>query len=94
MLMRLEKINPGRRQKRFYLLRVTQTLFGEWCLIREWGRIGQAGGQQRVAYHATEDEARQALMAMKAVKLRRGYAPIPVQLQLFGEKFHAGFAVK
>ena len=45
MLTRLEKINPGRRQKRFYLLQVTQTLFGEWCLIREWGRIGMAGGQ-------------------------------------------------
>lgn len=48
MLAWLEKINPGRRQKRFYLLQVTQTLFGEWCLIWEWGRIGMAGGQRKV----------------------------------------------
>ncbi len=82
MWMRLEKINPGRRQKRFYLLQVTQTLFGEWCLIREWGRIGSAGGQQRVEYHSTEAQARAALANIKAAKLRRGYAPIPVQLEM------------
>ncbi len=61
MWMRLEKINPGRRQKRFYLLQVTQTLFGEWCVIREWGRIGNAGGQQRVEYHRSKAQAHAAL---------------------------------
>ena len=83
MMMRLEKINPGRRQKRFYLLLVTQTLFGEWCLIREWGRIGAAGGQKRREYHTTEEGALTALANMKAAKLRRGYATIPVQMDLF-----------
>jgi predicted DNA-binding WGR domain protein len=83
MWMRLEKINPGRRQKRFYLLQVTQTLFGEWCVIREWGRIGNAGGQQRVEYHRSKAQAHAALADIKAAKLRRGYAPIPVQLEMF-----------
>ncbi len=83
MLTRLEKINPGRRQKRFYLLQVTQTLFGEWCLIREWGRIGMAGGQRKVEYHATHANAVAALIGLKTAKLRRGYATIPVQLRLF-----------
>lgn len=90
MLMRLEKINPGRRQKRFYLLQVTQTLFGEWCLIREWGRIGTSGGQRRIAYHTTEDAALKALADIKAAKLRRGYAPIPVQLEMFQEGGRCG----
>ncbi len=83
MLTRLEKINPGRRQKRFDLLQVTQTLFGEWGLIREWGRIGMAGGQRKVEYHATHADAVAALTGVKTAKLRRGYATIPVQLRLF-----------
>ncbi|MBO9475508.1 WGR domain-containing protein [Shimia sp. R10_1] len=84
MLIRLEKINPGRRQRRFYVLYVTQTLFGEWCVIHEWGRIGSKGGQRRVDYLETEGAARAVCEEWKAVKLRSGYAPIPVQLTLFG----------
>jgi hypothetical protein len=34
--VRLEKINHIKRQRRFYLLGVMRTLFGEWCLVREW----------------------------------------------------------
>ncbi len=83
MWMRLEKINSGRRQKRFYPLQVTQTLLGEWCLIREWGRIGNAGGQQRVEYHSSKAHAYVALADIKATNLRRGYASIPEQFEMF-----------
>jgi hypothetical protein len=31
----LEKINHIKRQRRFYLLGVMRTLFGEWCLEQE-----------------------------------------------------------
>lgn len=48
MLTRLEKIIPVKRQRQFYTLSIGQTLFGEWCLIREWRRIGVAGGQRLV----------------------------------------------
>ena len=41
--VRLEKCVPEKNQQRFYLLRLAPTLFGEWSLIREWGRIGQQG---------------------------------------------------
>jgi predicted DNA-binding WGR domain protein len=41
--VRLEKRVPEQNQHRFYLLRLAPTLFGEWSLIREWGRIGQQG---------------------------------------------------
>lgn len=30
-----------KRQFRFYRIIITQTLFGLWALIREWGRIRQ-----------------------------------------------------
>ena len=29
--------------RRFYRLDVQPDLFGRWCCIREWGRIGRAG---------------------------------------------------
>ncbi len=83
MMVRLEKINPFKRQRRFYELNTGQTLFGEWCLTREWGRIGAAGGQKKVDYLASEVEAELALARIKGAKNRRGYATIPVQLELF-----------
>lgn len=83
MQVRLEKINPFKRQCKFYALSTGRTLFGEWCLIREWGRIGAAGGQRKVEYLLSEDEAELALARIKTVKNRRGYATIPVQLELF-----------
>ncbi len=82
-MVRLEKINPFKRQCKFYELRTGRTLFGEWCLTREWGRIGAAGGQTKVDYLTSEEEAELALADIKTVKNRRGYATIPVQLELF-----------
>lgn len=55
MFVRLEKICPEKRQRRFYAMSVARTLFGEWCLVREWGRIGTAGGQRMVDYTATRE---------------------------------------
>ena len=72
MFVRLEKINPAERQRRFYVMNVAQTLFGEWCLIREWGRIGTAGGQKMVDYMNTQEEAEAVLNKLSAQKCRRG----------------------
>lgn len=73
MMVWLEKINSEERQYRFYVMNITQTLFGEWCLIREWGRIGSAGGQRMVDYKDTKKEAEVALAILAAQKCRRGY---------------------
>lgn len=73
MFVRLEKINPAEQQKRFYVMNVARTLFGEWCLVREWGRIGTAGGQRMIDYTETKDEAVAALNKLSAKKCRRGY---------------------
>ena len=83
MDIRLEKINPFKRQRRFYALGISQTLFGDWCLIREWGRIGSAGGQTKVDYLGSKQAAEAAMKRLKTAKNRRGYATIPVQLELF-----------
>lgn len=75
MRHRLEKIIPDKRQRRFYTLSVVKTLFDEWCLIREWGRIGSKGGQRMVDYFMSEAEAIIALNALWQVKIKRGYTP-------------------
>ena len=73
MHVRLEKINLEKRQRRFYVMNVAQTLFGEWCLIREWGRIGSLGGQRMVDYVTSKEDAEAALNKLSEQKCRRGY---------------------
>lgn len=69
---RLEKRVADKNQFRFYRLDLQPTLFGEWSLIREWGRIGRQG---RVVTHTfrTEEEACSALDRKVMGKCRRGY---------------------
>ena len=38
--MHLRRIDPDRNMARFYTMSVQPNLFGEWLLLREWGRIG------------------------------------------------------
>jgi len=81
--VRLEKTNHVKRQRRFYHLDVAYTLFDEWCLVREWGRIGATGGQSKRAYFKSHEDCEAELQKIKLTKARRGYAIIPVQLELF-----------
>jgi hypothetical protein len=39
----LTRIDRAQNMARFYKLDVQPTLFGEWALVCEWGRIGQDG---------------------------------------------------
>ena len=79
MQIRLEKIIPEKRQCRFYVMNVTRTLFGEWCLIREWGRIGSTGGQSMTDYTDSKEEAETALTKLSDQKCRRGYHLCEIQ---------------
>ncbi len=69
----LHRIDPAKNMRRFYMLDVQPDLFGHWCFIREWGRIGRAG-QVRMVPYATPTEAHEALAEQQRVKERRGYA--------------------
>jgi predicted DNA-binding WGR domain protein len=68
----LYRIDSARRMHRFYRLDVQPDLFGNWCLMREWGRIGSTG-QTRSCPFPTEPEAHTALDKQRRVKERRGY---------------------
>ena len=54
------------------------TLFGEWSVVREWGRIGHPG-TVRIDSFATEAEAAAEFSRKSREKLRRGYVIRPHQ---------------
>jgi predicted DNA-binding WGR domain protein len=57
---------------RFYRMLLVPTLFGEWVLLREWGRVG-AGGTVRANTFPNAGAALLALQAITREKLKRGY---------------------
>jgi predicted DNA-binding WGR domain protein len=71
----LKKIDPKSNQFRFYTIAVVQTLFGEWAVVREWGRLGQAGTVREIGFD-TEAEARAVGIKLQKRKERRGYQVI------------------
>lgn len=71
----LQKIVPEANQRRFYAMTAIPTLFGEWALLREWGRIGSPG-TVRADLYPDEGSAVSALSEIARGKQRRGYAVI------------------
>ena len=70
--IRLERCDPPKNMLRYYVMQVLPNLFGEWCLLRVWGRIGRRG-QMRTDWFATKEEATNALEILEKAKRRRGY---------------------
>jgi predicted DNA-binding WGR domain protein len=66
------RVDTENNKARFYKLDVQPTLFGEWSLVREWGRIGQPGTVQ-VEMHGTRGAADIALISAWIKRLKRGY---------------------
>ena len=67
--LRLIRRDPTRNMARFYTLDIQGNLFGEWSLVREWGRIGCAGQVRATPYH-TSVEATAALDRQRQAKQR------------------------
>jgi predicted DNA-binding WGR domain protein len=59
-MIHLTRIDPARNMARFYALSLAPTLFGEWLLVKEWGRIGQAGTVRAEAHPDAETAARRS----------------------------------
>ena len=68
----LRRVDPTQNMRRYYWLSVQRNLFGEWVLLREWGRIGR-GGQIKEACFTHPGPALDALQHTAQRKLRRGY---------------------
>lgn len=74
----LEKRQPTNNVARFYRMSVMPNLFGEWTLLREWGRMGQV----RMDWFSDEGQAIAALVTLKAAKRLHGYWVEPQQLAM------------
>ena len=68
----LRRVDPGRNMRRFYALAIERTLFGEYALVREWGRIGR-GGQVKATVFPTLSEAHGSFLHLQGAKERKGY---------------------
>jgi predicted DNA-binding WGR domain protein len=68
----LHRIDPARNMARFYRMSSTPSLFGDICLVREWGRIGRPG-RIRIDLYETGEAAIAAREALSRVKRQRGY---------------------
>lgn len=71
----LHRIDQAQGMARFYRLQMQPTLFGGVTLVREWGRIGQAG-TCRHDHYETAEAARTALADVRLAKQRRGYSSV------------------
>ena len=73
--LRLERREPACNRQRFYAITVTRTLFDDWALVREWGRIGQPG-TVRETWFETEAAAHEAGAQVRQRKEKRGYRAV------------------
>jgi len=69
-----ERTDPSKNMARYYAMEISETLFGEPCLARRWGRIGSAG-QSLVNHFEREDEAVRLFLELARQKKARGYRP-------------------
>jgi predicted DNA-binding WGR domain protein len=68
----LVRVDEDRNMAPFYKLDVQPSLFGEWSLVRESGRIGRPG-TVKVEMHRTRGAADIALISKWSEKRKRGY---------------------
>ena len=72
----LTRTDPARNIDRFYIVDVTPTLFGDWTVMREWGRRGSPG-TVRLSSYERRNEAETAEQRTIKRRLQRGYLAQP-----------------
>jgi predicted DNA-binding WGR domain protein len=68
----LTRIKPEVNCHRFYKVEIWPTLFGEYSLVREWGRLGRGGTLRTTAFTDFGLAAKQ-MQQLVSDKTRRGY---------------------
>lgn len=74
MVIQLTSTHPKIDHRRFYTVTVCADLFGNWTVIREWGRVGRPGTLRTdcFANHALAVERARSLVNRR---IRSGFAP-------------------
>jgi predicted DNA-binding WGR domain protein len=71
----LRRIEPEKNMARFYVVAVERTLFGDWAVVRNWGRIGSRG-QSMETWFSHPSPADVLSGRLEASKRRRGYREV------------------
>lgn len=71
--LHLSRQDPDRNMARFYALELERDLFGDWVVVRYWGRIGTRGQSLRNSFPSL-DAARNMIRRVTKAKIARGYA--------------------
>jgi predicted DNA-binding WGR domain protein len=71
----LTRTDPARNINRFYVVEVMPSLFGDWTVMREWGRRGSPG-TVRLSSYQRRNEADTAEQRTIKRRLQRGYTAI------------------
>jgi predicted DNA-binding WGR domain protein len=72
-MMVFTRTDPSRNVRRFYVVSLAPTLFGEWTLLREWGRIGSPGTVRTISFDRQEDAEQAERLTIKR-RVSHGYA--------------------
>ncbi|MEZ5738644.1 MAG: WGR domain-containing protein [Burkholderiaceae bacterium] len=74
MIIQLTSTDPKVDHRRFYTVTVCADLFGDWSVVREWGRMGRPGTLRtdRFPNHALAIERARSLVNNR---IRSGFAP-------------------
>ena len=67
-------IDPKRNRFRAYQLYLTEDLWGETCLVKEWGRIGGCS-RRKFYWPASDEELARLLQQAIHRRHKRGYQP-------------------
>lgn len=65
----VERTDPAKNMTRYYAMEIERTMFGEACLTRRWGRIGNPGQKKQ---HVFEREDEAVRMFLELLKQKRG----------------------
>ena len=68
----MERHDSSENVHRFYQVIVTAGLFGDWSIVREWGRVGSPGTLRFDWFGSYDEAARYARKILKQ-KLKKGY---------------------
>lgn len=80
-MVQLARSIPVVNLHRFYMMTIAPTLFGEYALVMEWGRIGFPGTVREQLFD-NEQAAESALSKRVTGKTKRGYIRVPYRAAL------------
>jgi predicted DNA-binding WGR domain protein len=67
------KLDPERCEHRWYAIAWGPTLFGNWAVVRSWGRMGTDWAQCKSEIFEDDDAARAEAEVQTRKRLKRGY---------------------